>query len=90
MRKIGWSTGALILNCRECQSAREKIIGEWNDSICWSAGALNEYEVECWRARKKVLEGWSAVTPGPASVKLDIVIGFGGRRPFASLPARYY
>ena len=82
MRKIGWSTGA--------QSAREKIIGEWNDSICWSAGALNEYEVECWRARKKVLEGWSAVTPGPASVKLDIVLGFGGRHPFASLPARYY
>ena len=66
LRKIGRSAGALILNCLERWSARQKIVGAWSRGMYWSAGALKEKEVELWSATKKGLERWSAVTPGRA------------------------
>ena len=64
LRKIGWSAGALILNCLERWSATQKIVGAWSRGIYWRAGALKEKEVELWRAMKKGLERRSVVTPG--------------------------
>ena len=52
LNKIGWSAGALILNCLERWSSIQKIVGAWSKGIYWSAGALKEKEVELWCATK--------------------------------------
>ena len=76
LRKIDWSAEALILNCLERWSARQKIVGAWSRGMYWSAGALKEKEVELWSATKKGLERWSAVTPGRAPAFRNLTVNF--------------